>query len=81
MSPSLALILAQFETHKNLKALHGDTEKQLQKIKKQLEEETLARVDLENKNQSLKEDLQFKSQLYEKVRHRVHDNHKSMLVV
>jgi hypothetical protein len=32
-----------------------------------LEEETLLRVDLENKNQTLKEDLQFKSTLYDKV--------------
>ncbi len=52
---------------KNLKTLLADSEKQLQKVKKTLEEETLARVDLENKNQSLKEELQFKSQLYDKV--------------
>lgn len=43
-----------------------DLEKQLAKMKKQLEEETLLRVDLENKNQTLKEDLAFKSQLYAK---------------
>jgi hypothetical protein len=35
-------------------------------LKKQLEDETLLRVDLENKNQTLKEDLQFKSSIYAK---------------
>lgn len=43
-----------------------DLEKQLQKLKKQLEEETLTRVDLENKNQTLKEEIAFKSQLFAK---------------
>lgn len=43
-----------------------DLDKQIAKMKKQLEEETLLRVDLENKNQTLKEDLAFKSQLYAK---------------
>jgi lamin B len=43
-----------------------DLESQLSQIKKQLENETLLRVDLENKNQTLKEDLQFKSQIYDK---------------
>ena len=47
----------------------NDLEKQFGKLKKQLEEETLLRVDLENKNQTLKEDLQFKSTLYDKVLH------------
>ncbi|CAF0828621.1 unnamed protein product [Brachionus calyciflorus] len=43
-----------------------DLEQQLNRLKKQLEDETLQRVDLENKNQTLKEDLAFKSQLYGK---------------
>lgn len=43
-----------------------ELEKHLSKLRKQLEDETLARVDLENKNSTLKEDLNFKSQLYEK---------------
>jgi len=43
-----------------------ELEKQLNKLKKQLEDETLLRVDLENKNTSLKEDLHFKSQIYDK---------------
>ncbi|XP_050402464.1 prelamin-A/C [Patella vulgata] len=40
-------------------------ERQLAACKKQLEEETLRRVDLENRVQSLKEELAFKSQVYE----------------
>ena len=44
----------------------ADLEKQLSRLKKQLEDETLQRVDLENKNQTLKEDLAFKTQLYGK---------------
>jgi len=44
----------------------SELEKQLNKLKKQLEDETLLRVDLENKNTSLKEDLHFKSQIYDK---------------
>lgn len=40
-------------------------ERQLAALKKQLEEETLLRVDLENRIQSLKEELAFKSQVYE----------------
>lgn len=39
--------------------------KQLDALRKQLQEETLRRVDLENRNQSLKEDLQFKEQVYQ----------------
>lgn len=35
-------------------------------LKKQLEEETILRVDLENRNQSLNEELQFQRQLYNK---------------
>jgi lamin B len=49
-----------------LRPLAADLEKQLKQLKKQLEDETLLRVDLENKNQTLREDLQFKSQLYDK---------------
>lgn len=52
--------LAQLRPHA------AELEKQLTKLKKQLEDETLLRVDLENKNTSLKEDLHFKSQIYDK---------------
>lgn len=50
---------------KTLKPHNAELEKHLAKLKKQLEEETLCRVDLENKNFTLKEDLNFKSQVYE----------------
>lgn len=49
-----------------LKPAYKEIEAQLAKLKKQLEDETLARVDLENKNQTLKEDLSFKSNVYDK---------------
>lgn len=49
----------------SLRAEIAHLEKQLATAKKQLEEETLLRVDLENRVQSLKEDLHFKSQVYE----------------
>ena len=42
-------------------------EKQLGTAKKQLEEETITRVDLENRVQSLKEELAFKNQVHETV--------------
>ncbi len=45
---------------------HIELEKQFNKLKKQLEDETLTRVDLENKNQTLKENLTFKSSMYDK---------------
>jgi lamin B len=55
----------------------ADLEKQLVKLKKQLEDETLARVDLENKNQTLREDLQFKSSLYEKETHQLRSSKRT----
>ncbi|PIK42116.1 B-type nuclear lamin [Apostichopus japonicus] len=42
-------------------------DKQLLVAKKQVEEETVVRVDLENRLQSLKEELAFKEQLYKEV--------------
>lgn len=36
-------------------------------LKRQLEAETLLRVDLENKNKTLREELQFNEQLHETV--------------
>ena len=59
----------------------SELEKQLNKLKKQLEDEALLRVDLENKNTSLKEDL--KSQIYDKEMafnlHNSYLNESSML--
>ena len=54
------------EELEKLKPAYADLEKQLIKLRKQLEDETLLRVDLENKNQTLKEDLIFKSAIYDK---------------
>lgn len=54
------------EELKVLRPQCSELEKHLTKLRKQLEEETLCRVDLENKNSTLKEDLNFKAQLYEK---------------
>lgn len=53
------------EELKVLKPQNEELERHLAKLKKQLEEETLCRVDLENKNFTLKEDLNFRSQVYE----------------
>lgn len=41
--------------------------KTLATTKKNLDEETVARVDLENRLQSMKEDVAFKAQLHEQV--------------
>ena len=49
-----------------LRPAHSELEKQVAKLRKQLEEETLSRVDLENKNQTLKEELSFKASVYDK---------------
>jgi len=51
---------------KEAKADIDNLEKQLATARKQLQEETLLRVDLENRIQSLKEDVQFKQQVHEK---------------
>ena len=44
-----------------LRGANGDLEKQVNTLKRQLESETLLRVDLENKNKTLREELQFNS--------------------
>ncbi|XP_061172911.1 prelamin-A/C-like [Saccostrea echinata] len=49
----------------NLRGEIATLESQLAHAKKQLEDETLLRVDLQNRLQSSKEELQFKSQMYE----------------
>lgn len=56
-------------TEDDLKEAKGDVdnlEKQLATARRQLQEETLARVDLENRLQSLSEDVQFKEQVHQK---------------
>ncbi|XP_005189553.1 lamin-C isoform X1 [Musca domestica] len=49
---------------KDLQAENARLLKQLDDLRKQLEAETLARVDLENQNQSLREELSFKDQVH-----------------
>ncbi|GFS18928.1 lamin, partial [Elysia marginata] len=51
--------------NQNLKNELAKLENQLAAARKQLEDETLLRVDLENRVKTLKEDLHFKSQVYE----------------
>jgi lamin B len=51
-----------------LRAENEALDRQLQTARRQLEEETLLRVDLENRLQSQREELGFNKQLYEKVR-------------
>ena len=78
-----------------LRPLVDDLGKQVARLRKQLEDETLQRVDLENKNQTLKENLTFKTQIYhkeveqmraskrvelEQVDHKLRDEYDSRLV-
>uniref|UniRef100_A0A914UYC7 IF rod domain-containing protein n=1 Tax=Plectus sambesii TaxID=2011161 RepID=A0A914UYC7_9BILA len=49
-----------------LQAENDALDRQLQTARRQLEEETLLRVDLENRLQSMREELGFNKQLYEK---------------
>lgn len=51
-----------------LLTLTNDLERQVTALKRQLESETLLRVDLENKNKTLREELQFNQNVYETVR-------------
>ena len=62
------LILRLFYVLQKVKVELMNLEKQLATAKKQLEDETIARVDLENRVQSLKEELAFKNQLHAQVR-------------
>ena len=41
---------------------------QMHELRESLEKETLSKVDLQNQNQSLKEELAFKKKVYEEVR-------------
>ncbi|CAF2079725.1 unnamed protein product [Rotaria magnacalcarata] len=48
-----------------LRGNNGELEKQVNTLKRQLESETLLRVDLENKNKTLREELHFNKQVHE----------------
>ena len=50
---------------KALKVTYGELESQLLLAKKQLEQETVVRVDLENRLQSIKEELVFKKSMFD----------------
>lgn len=50
---------------KDLEKEHDKLKKMLEALRKNLEEETLARVDLENNIQSLREELTFKDQVFQ----------------
>jgi hypothetical protein len=52
---------------KALRGSNGDLDKQVNTLKRQLESETLLRIDLENKNKTLREELQFNTQVHETV--------------
>ncbi|CAF1173640.1 unnamed protein product [Adineta steineri] len=49
----------------NLRGHNGDLEKQVNALKRQLESETLLRIDLENKNKTLREELQFNQEVHD----------------
>ncbi|CAF4272765.1 unnamed protein product, partial [Adineta steineri] len=55
----------RIEDNETLVNFNNDLEKQVSALKRQLESETLLRVDLENKNKTLREELQFNQQVYE----------------
>jgi len=68
--PPLILISLLFFSLKNLRGHTGDLEKQVNTLKRQLESETLLRIDLENKNKTLREELQFNQQVHDTVTNR-----------
>lgn len=63
--PSLSFVASP--VFQRLRSDLATVERQLATAKTQLEEETLRRVDYENRLQSMKEDLAFKSQMFETV--------------
>ncbi|CAF3683074.1 unnamed protein product [Rotaria socialis] len=55
----------KIDENETLHNFNHDLEKQVSALKRQLESETLLRVDLENKNKTLREELQFNQHVYE----------------
>ncbi|CAF1190190.1 unnamed protein product [Rotaria sordida] len=55
----------KIEENEILQNLNNDFEKQISALKRQLESETLLRIDLENKNKTLREELEFNEQVHE----------------
>ncbi len=56
-----------FPIFQSLQNINNDFEKQISALKRQLECETLLRIDLENKNKTLREELNFNEQVHETV--------------
>jgi len=55
----------KIEENTSLQNLNNDLGKQMSSLKRQLECETLLRIDLENKNKTLREELQFNEHVHE----------------
>jgi len=55
----------KIEENESLQNLNNDLEKQISALKRQLECETLLRIDLENKNKTLREQLEFNEHVHE----------------
>ncbi|XP_038660906.1 lamin-B1 [Scyliorhinus canicula] len=68
------------EEAEDLQARLSKLEVSLAAVKKQLEEETLLRVDLENRCQSLTEELEFRKNIYEEEIKETRKRHETRLV-
>ncbi|XP_067839159.1 lamin-B1 [Heptranchias perlo] len=81
---ALASALGEKETLEeeieDLQARLSKLEVSLAAVKKQLEEETLLRVDLENRCQSLQEELEFRKNIYEEEIKETKKKHETRLV-
>ncbi|KAM3940021.1 lamin-B1 [Leptodactylus fuscus] len=64
----------------NLRAEIGQFESALEKLKSQLGEETLMKVDLENRCQSLSEELEFRKNIYEEEIKETRRRHETRMV-
>jgi len=68
----------KIEENESLQNLNNDLEKQISALKRQLESETLLRIDLENKNKTLREELQFNERVHETHLQQIKKNNKHM---
>uniref|UniRef100_UPI003590149C lamin-B1-like isoform X2 n=1 Tax=Myxine glutinosa TaxID=7769 RepID=UPI003590149C len=80
LSEALADKRALEEELQDLRCKVSALEISLRKIKKLLEDETLKRVDVENRAQSLKEELDFRKGVYEQEINETREKHESHLV-
>lgn len=80
LSEALADKRALEEELQDLRCKVSALEISLRKIKKLLEDETLKRVDIENRAQSLKEELDFRKGVYQQEINETRDKHESHLV-